>query len=109
MRSVRTAARRSGCQGQLLASCRDDLAPSRDAAAPGSSSLMPPQIPGPGSPAVSVLDIPVVWAEECLRHEPGGEVWLGVREQGTEVPERAEVILAAVRAAGGARAAAPPR
>ena len=61
---------------------------------------MPPQIPGPGTPAASVLDIPVVWSEACLRHEPGGEVWLGVREQGTEVPERAEVILAAVRAAG---------
>ena len=69
---------------------------------------MPSQIPGPGTPGASGpglpgasgLDIPVVWSEECLRHEPGGEVWLGVREQGTEVPERAGVILAAVRAAG---------
>jgi len=44
--------------------------------------------------------IPVVWSQQCLRHEPGGEVWLGVREPGTELPERARVILAALRAAG---------
>ena len=24
------------------------------------------------------LPVPVVWSEDCLRHEPGGEVWLGV-------------------------------
>jgi acetoin utilization deacetylase AcuC-like enzyme len=46
------------------------------------------------------LDIPVVWAQDCLRHEPDGEVWLGVWEQGTEVPERARVLLAALREAG---------
>ena len=48
----------------------------------------------------SRLGIPVVWHEDCLRHQPGGEVWLGVREEGTEVPDRARVILSAVTAAG---------
>ena len=38
------------------------------------------------------LSIPVVWSPDCLRHEPDGEVWLGVWEQGTEVPERAVVL-----------------
>ncbi len=46
------------------------------------------------------LGIPVVWSEQCLRHEPDGEVWIGVWEPGTEVPQRASVLLAAVRAAG---------
>ena len=38
------------------------------------------------------LPVPVVWSEDCLRHEPGGEVWLGLREPGTEVPARARVL-----------------
>jgi acetoin utilization deacetylase AcuC-like enzyme len=46
------------------------------------------------------LSIPVVWSPDCLLHEPDGEVWLGVWEQGTEVPERAVVLLAALSAAG---------
>jgi acetoin utilization deacetylase AcuC-like enzyme len=46
------------------------------------------------------LSIPVVWAEDCLLHEPAGEVWLGVWDQGTEIPERAAVLLAALTAAG---------
>ena len=46
------------------------------------------------------LPMPVVWSEDCLLHEPGGEVWLGVREAGTEVPERATAILRALRDAG---------
>jgi acetoin utilization deacetylase AcuC-like enzyme len=46
------------------------------------------------------LRIPVVWSPDCLLHEPGGEVWLGLREAGTEVPERATVILRALRNAG---------
>jgi acetoin utilization deacetylase AcuC-like enzyme len=44
--------------------------------------------------------MPVVWSEDCLRHEPAGEVWLGVREAGTEVPERATVLRDALAAAG---------
>ncbi len=46
------------------------------------------------------LRVPVVWSEDCLLHEPAGEVWLGTREIGTEVPERAAVILRALRTAG---------
>ena len=47
-----------------------------------------------------VLKVPVVWSEDCLLHEPGGEVWLGLREEATEVPERATVILHALTEAG---------
>jgi acetoin utilization deacetylase AcuC-like enzyme len=46
------------------------------------------------------LPVPVVWSEDCLRHEPAGEVWLGVRDPGTEVPARALVLLDALSAAG---------
>jgi acetoin utilization deacetylase AcuC-like enzyme len=42
----------------------------------------------------------VVWSEQCLLHEPGGEVWLGVRDVGTEVPARAQVLRDALAAAG---------
>jgi acetoin utilization deacetylase AcuC-like enzyme len=47
-----------------------------------------------------VLGMPVVWHEDCLLHQPAGEVWLGVREDGTEVPERATVILESLTSAG---------
>src|SRR5580704_8550302 len=47
-----------------------------------------------------VLGMPVVWHEDCLLHQPAGEVWLGVREDGTEVPERATVILQSLTGAG---------
>jgi acetoin utilization deacetylase AcuC-like enzyme len=46
------------------------------------------------------LPVPVVWSEDCLRHEPGGEVWLGVRDPGTEVPARALVLRDALATAG---------
>ena len=46
------------------------------------------------------LPVPVVWSEDCLRHEPGGEVWLGVRDDGTELPARALVLREALAAAG---------
>ncbi|MDQ1668854.1 MAG: hypothetical protein QOE40_915, partial [Actinomycetota bacterium] len=35
---------------------------------------------------------PVVWSGDVLRHEPGAEVWVGVRTPGTEVPQRALVL-----------------
>jgi acetoin utilization deacetylase AcuC-like enzyme len=53
----------------------------------------------PGEGAVS-LPVPVVWSEDCLRHDPAGEVWLGVREPGTEVAARALVLRDALAAAG---------
>ncbi len=46
------------------------------------------------------LGIPVVWHDDCLRHQPGGEVWLGLRDAGTEVPERAIAILRTLTSAG---------
>ena len=46
------------------------------------------------------LPVPVVWSEDCLRHEPGGEVWLGVRDPGTEVAARALVLRDALVAQG---------
>ena len=46
------------------------------------------------------LALPVVWSDRHRLHDPGGEVWVGVRTPGTEVPERAERIRATVVAAG---------
>jgi len=43
---------------------------------------------------------PVVFSADTLRHEPGAEIWVGVRTPGTEVPDRARVLLEAVQAAG---------
>jgi acetoin utilization deacetylase AcuC-like enzyme len=59
-------------------------------------------------PAGELAEVPVIWHPDCLRHEPDGEVWLGVWEKGTEVPERASVLLSAVRAAGAAVLSAQP-
>jgi acetoin utilization deacetylase AcuC-like enzyme len=50
--------------------------------------------------APGITGLPVVWSEDCLRHDPAGEVWLGVWEPGTEVPERARVLLEALTRAG---------
>src|SRR5262245_38755835 len=44
--------------------------------------------------------MPVVWSDRHRRHEPGGEVWVGVRTPGTELPERAERVRAALADAG---------
>ena len=46
------------------------------------------------------LAMPLVWSNHHRLHEPGGEIWVGVRTPGTELPERAERIRAAVEAAG---------
>ncbi len=43
---------------------------------------------------------PLVWSEDCLRHDPQAEVWVGVRTVGTEVAERAHVIREALVADG---------
>ena len=46
------------------------------------------------------LDLTMVWSTDVLLHEPGGEIWVGVRTPGTELPDRAEVLRRAVLAAG---------
>jgi acetoin utilization deacetylase AcuC-like enzyme len=46
------------------------------------------------------LSMPVVFSDRHRLHEPGGEVWVGVRTQGTEVPERAERIRAELEGVG---------
>jgi acetoin utilization deacetylase AcuC-like enzyme len=46
------------------------------------------------------VSIPVVWSDRCLLHEPGGEVWIGLPDQGDEVPARAVAIRDALVAAG---------
>ena len=46
------------------------------------------------------LATPVVWTDRHRLHEPGGEVWLGVRTPGTELPERAERIRETLLSAG---------
>lgn len=44
--------------------------------------------------------MPVVWSDRHRLHEPGGEVWVGVRTPGTELPARAQRIREALTAAG---------
>ena len=50
--------------------------------------------------------LPFVWSDDCLRHEPDAEVWVGVRTPATEVPERATAIREALLAAGAPEVAA---
>jgi acetoin utilization deacetylase AcuC-like enzyme len=47
-----------------------------------------------------MVNLPVVWSDACLDHEPDAEIWVGVRLPGTEVPQRARVLREAVVAAG---------
>jgi acetoin utilization deacetylase AcuC-like enzyme len=47
--------------------------------------------------------LPYVWSDAHARHVPGGEVYVGVHTPGTEIPERAERIRAALDGAGGHR------
>ncbi len=44
--------------------------------------------------------VPYVWSDANGAHEAAGEIWVGVRTEGTEVPSRAERIREALRAAG---------
>jgi acetoin utilization deacetylase AcuC-like enzyme len=46
------------------------------------------------------LAMPVVFSDQHRLHDPGGEIWVGVRTPGTEIPERAERIRATLEAAG---------
>jgi len=42
--------------------------------------------------------MPVVWSDRCLLHEPGAEIWVGVRTPATEVPARVTAIRDALDA-----------
>jgi hypothetical protein len=44
--------------------------------------------------------MPVVWSDRRRLHDPGDEVWLGIRTPGTELPERAERIRGTLAEAG---------
>lgn len=46
------------------------------------------------------MPLTVVYSPAHVRHLPDGEIWVGVRIAGTELPSRGEAILAAVTAAG---------
>ncbi len=46
------------------------------------------------------LEIPAVWTEAHRRHDPHGEVWVGVLIPPLEVPARGEVIREALETAG---------
>ena len=46
------------------------------------------------------MRLPVVWSDDCLRHEPGGELFVGVRTPGTESPARVDAIREALVEAG---------
>lgn len=43
--------------------------------------------------------MPVVWSDRCLLHDPDGEIFVGVRTQGTEVPARLDAIREALAGA----------
>src|SRR5579863_7667086 len=75
--------------------------------APEEPAPAPEPEPEP-EPAGELAGLPVIWHRDCLRHEPDGEVWLGVWEKGTEVPERVTVVLSAVQAAGASVLEAKP-
>jgi acetoin utilization deacetylase AcuC-like enzyme len=55
---------------------------------------------------VPSLVISFVWSDDCLRHEPGAEIWVGMRTPATELPERAVRIREALLAAGAREVAA---
>ncbi|HZQ16322.1 MAG TPA: hypothetical protein VFA82_06065 [Gaiellaceae bacterium] len=54
------------------------------------------------------LRLPFTWSDACLRHDPAGEVWVGVRTPATEVAARAETIRAALLEAGARQVDAEP-
>jgi acetoin utilization deacetylase AcuC-like enzyme len=47
-----------------------------------------------------------VWSDDCLRHEPEWEVWVGTRTPAVELPARAVAIREALSAAGAQEVAA---
>ena len=45
-------------------------------------------------------DLPVVWSDRCLLHDPGKEIWLGVEIAADEVPARATALREALASVG---------
>jgi acetoin utilization deacetylase AcuC-like enzyme len=56
--------------------------------------------------ADQLTSLPYVWSDDHAAHRPDGEIWVGVRTPGTDVPERAERIRVALRRAGALEVAA---
>ncbi len=54
------------------------------------------------------MRLPVVWSDDCLRHDPGGEVFVGVHTPGTETASRIEAIRSTLAAAGATFVPAEP-
>jgi acetoin utilization deacetylase AcuC-like enzyme len=52
--------------------------------------------------------LPFVWSDDCLRHDPRAEVWVGTSTPATEVAERVQTIRAALLEAGAREIAAAP-
>jgi len=52
--------------------------------------------------------VPYVWSDANGAHDAAGEVWVGVRTEGTELPLRTERIREALRAAGAREEPARP-
>jgi acetoin utilization deacetylase AcuC-like enzyme len=50
--------------------------------------------------------MPVVWTDDHRLHDPGGEIWVGVRTPGSELPARLERIRDALEAEGASFVAA---
>ena len=50
--------------------------------------------------------MPVVWTDDHRLHDPGGEIWVGVRTPGSELPARVERIRDALEAEGASIVAA---
>jgi acetoin utilization deacetylase AcuC-like enzyme len=55
-----------------------------------------------------VLRIPVVSSDDCERHDPQAEIWIGIRTVGTEVAARVSAIRTATVAAGAPAVIAEP-
>ncbi len=56
--------------------------------------------PSPGPAVTPSMSIPVVFSEKHRLHVPDGEIWMGVRIAGTELPARCELIAARLRQDG---------
>jgi acetoin utilization deacetylase AcuC-like enzyme len=52
--------------------------------------------------------LPFVWSDDCLRHEPQAEVWIGTSTPAAEVPARALAIRDALLAVGAPEVPAIP-